>query len=261
MSIRELRVRIDELSREIDLQKELMTKLEKDKSLVQHRLNAVVDPVARLPLEISSQIFLHILDPSPVPKPADLHQESDDYGNTVKVNLFNGTTPGPLPLLETLTVVNSTLAPKIDNCSFHNCHGLGATTVQVQLRVVMSTLRRLMFGHRGKYPDGDANSLDHFSHPSLEARSVSITGGDKPRLYHQCLHLIPSLARFEIWSSDAPVVANLFAALAGSPSLPPNLHTFAAAIRSTDPMFGWKAPPVMSDSWRPFLRVVSARPH
>jgi hypothetical protein len=73
MSIRELRVRIDELSREIDLQKELMTKLEKDKSLVQHQLNAVVDPVARLPLEISSQIFLHILDPSPVPKPGAHH--------------------------------------------------------------------------------------------------------------------------------------------------------------------------------------------
>ncbi|KAJ7893363.1 hypothetical protein B0H14DRAFT_2186418, partial [Mycena olivaceomarginata] len=52
---------------------ELMTKLEKDKSLVQHQLNAVVDAVARLPLEISSQIFLHILDPSPVPKPGVRH--------------------------------------------------------------------------------------------------------------------------------------------------------------------------------------------
>jgi hypothetical protein len=120
------------------------------------------------------------------------HQESDDYGNTVKVSLFNGTSPGPLPLLDTLTVVNSSewefsgvqvlqllsLAPKIDNCSFHNCHGLGATTVQL----VVPTLRRLIFGHRGKYPDGDANSLDRFSHPSLEAHSVSIAGGDKPRL-------------------------------------------------------------------------------
>jgi hypothetical protein len=73
MSIRELRLRINEFSCEINLQKELLKKLEKDESLVQHQLNAVMDPVARLPLEISSQIFLHILDPSPVPKPGVCH--------------------------------------------------------------------------------------------------------------------------------------------------------------------------------------------
>ncbi|KAJ7896348.1 hypothetical protein B0H14DRAFT_3425704 [Mycena olivaceomarginata] len=38
--------------------KTVLKKLERDRSLVQRELNAVVDPVSRLPLEISSEIFL-----------------------------------------------------------------------------------------------------------------------------------------------------------------------------------------------------------
>jgi hypothetical protein len=57
-----LRARIEEISSEIDLQKELLRKLERDKSVAQRQLNSVVDPVARLPLEISSEIFLQYLD-------------------------------------------------------------------------------------------------------------------------------------------------------------------------------------------------------
>ncbi|KAJ7302081.1 hypothetical protein DFH08DRAFT_906008 [Mycena albidolilacea] len=57
-----LRARIEEISSEIDLQKELLRKLERDRSVAQRQLNSVVDPVARLPLEISSEIFLQYLD-------------------------------------------------------------------------------------------------------------------------------------------------------------------------------------------------------
>ncbi|KAJ7896289.1 hypothetical protein B0H14DRAFT_499871 [Mycena olivaceomarginata] len=57
-----LRARIEEISSKIDLQKELLRKLERDKSVAQRQLNSVVDPVARLPLEISSEIFLRYLD-------------------------------------------------------------------------------------------------------------------------------------------------------------------------------------------------------
>ncbi|KAJ7827994.1 hypothetical protein B0H13DRAFT_2118473 [Mycena leptocephala] len=56
--VEELRARIEKLSTEIILQRELLKKLEHDKSLVQRQLNSVLDPVARLPLEISSEIFL-----------------------------------------------------------------------------------------------------------------------------------------------------------------------------------------------------------
>ncbi|KAF7361432.1 hypothetical protein MSAN_01176300 [Mycena sanguinolenta] len=65
MSVRELRARIAKLDTEIDLQRELLKNLERDKSLVQRQLNNVLDPVARLPLEISSEIFLQCLRPFP----------------------------------------------------------------------------------------------------------------------------------------------------------------------------------------------------
>jgi hypothetical protein len=65
MSADELRARIEEISSEIGLQKQLLKKLQHDKSVVQRQLNEVVDPMARLPLEISSDIFLQCLDPVP----------------------------------------------------------------------------------------------------------------------------------------------------------------------------------------------------
>ncbi|KAJ7860518.1 hypothetical protein B0H13DRAFT_2073788 [Mycena leptocephala] len=63
--VEELRARIEKLSTEIILQRELLKKLEHDKSLVQRQLNSVLDPVARLPLEISSEIFLRCLPATP----------------------------------------------------------------------------------------------------------------------------------------------------------------------------------------------------
>ncbi|KAJ6510625.1 hypothetical protein C8R45DRAFT_964686 [Mycena sanguinolenta] len=65
MSVQGLRERIAELDTEIGLQRELLKKLERDKILVQRQLNHALDPIARLPLEISSQIFLRCLAPFP----------------------------------------------------------------------------------------------------------------------------------------------------------------------------------------------------
>ncbi|KAF8198302.1 hypothetical protein K438DRAFT_1967043 [Mycena galopus ATCC 62051] len=62
---KELRARFEELASEIELQKQLLKKLEHDKHLAQSQLNAVVDPIARLPVEISSEIFLQSLAPLP----------------------------------------------------------------------------------------------------------------------------------------------------------------------------------------------------
>ncbi|KAJ7237743.1 hypothetical protein B0H12DRAFT_1138507 [Mycena haematopus] len=67
MSAQVLRARIDELSSEIDLQKALVRKLEHDRCLVQRQLNALVDPVARLTPELSSEIFLQCLPPVRLP--------------------------------------------------------------------------------------------------------------------------------------------------------------------------------------------------
>lgn len=67
LRVQELRVRIGNLETEIDLQKKLLRKLEDDGILAQCQLNAVFDPVARLPLELSSNIFLQRLDLFPEP--------------------------------------------------------------------------------------------------------------------------------------------------------------------------------------------------
>jgi len=67
MSVPELRERIEKLSSEIGLVKKLLKMLRHDKCLVQRQLNAVLDPVARLPLELSSEIFLQSLAPFPEP--------------------------------------------------------------------------------------------------------------------------------------------------------------------------------------------------
>ncbi|KAF7375597.1 F-box domain-containing protein [Mycena sanguinolenta] len=63
--VEELRARIAAIDSEIQLQRRLLEKLERDKNLAQRQLNAALDPVARLPLEISSEIFLQALPTSP----------------------------------------------------------------------------------------------------------------------------------------------------------------------------------------------------
>ncbi|KAJ7689036.1 hypothetical protein B0H17DRAFT_1067551 [Mycena rosella] len=61
MCITDLEARIDAFSVEIERQKEVLTKLEHSRSLLQRQLNAVRDQVARLPSELSSDIFLQCL--------------------------------------------------------------------------------------------------------------------------------------------------------------------------------------------------------
>ncbi|KAJ7646033.1 hypothetical protein DFH06DRAFT_1050665, partial [Mycena polygramma] len=67
MSAKILCARIVQIAAEIDLQKKLLNQLEHDKSQVQRQLNAVLDPMARLPVELSSEIFLQSLPPLPEP--------------------------------------------------------------------------------------------------------------------------------------------------------------------------------------------------
>ncbi|KAJ7649909.1 hypothetical protein FB45DRAFT_1075694 [Roridomyces roridus] len=58
-----IKAQIEQISVEIERQKEVLRKLESRKSLLQQQLNAERDPIASLPLEISSEIFLHCLPP------------------------------------------------------------------------------------------------------------------------------------------------------------------------------------------------------
>ncbi|KAJ7641732.1 hypothetical protein FB45DRAFT_1022467 [Roridomyces roridus] len=60
-SIPALQAQIDQVSADIERQKELLKKLERTKSLLQRQLNDLRDPIARLPLELSSDIFMQCL--------------------------------------------------------------------------------------------------------------------------------------------------------------------------------------------------------
>ncbi|KAJ7457929.1 hypothetical protein B0H11DRAFT_202993 [Mycena galericulata] len=67
MSVKELQARIEKISTDIERQKEVLHDLERSKSLAQRQLNAIRDSVARLPLEISTEIFIQCLPLLPEP--------------------------------------------------------------------------------------------------------------------------------------------------------------------------------------------------
>ncbi|KAJ7275108.1 hypothetical protein C8J57DRAFT_1178002 [Mycena rebaudengoi] len=60
-SVATLRTRLGELATSIALQKKVLDDLERTRAHTQRQLNAILDPIARLPLEISSDIFLRCL--------------------------------------------------------------------------------------------------------------------------------------------------------------------------------------------------------
>ncbi|KAJ7640369.1 hypothetical protein DFH06DRAFT_1301961 [Mycena polygramma] len=384
-SVEELRARIAKLSIEVDLQKEVLKNLEKDKSLAQRQLNAFLDPVARLPLEISSDIFLQSLPPhrsepgarkvpmlllnvsntwtdialstpalwtsmhivfpcakgfeecvkSWIPRarnqplsislrgPADpgdfdsavrtiiwqhsrqlqrleLCYEDDEEEGThyVEVDFFGYgvTTPGPLPLLETLTIRSSTeiewgafpgrqilellrSAPNLIECVFDRLMPMKDVYPENSTNLVHPNLRRLMFGKRGKIPNGDDNILPCLSLPALETLSVPLGEissanflsflkrssptalreliiGRAARLVGtelvECLLLIPSLARLEMWWPRSELFIDLLAALAESSSLLSGLDSLAIRIYPS-------AVDDFSACWTALLHALSSR--
>ncbi|KAJ7666925.1 hypothetical protein DFH06DRAFT_1185067 [Mycena polygramma] len=86
MSVEELRARIAKLTAEIDVQRELLKKMEEERSLLQRQLNVGRDPIARLPLEISSSIFVWCL-------PVDTHiSPSAGRASMLLLNICNAWT-------------------------------------------------------------------------------------------------------------------------------------------------------------------------
>ncbi|KAJ7833612.1 hypothetical protein B0H14DRAFT_3710458 [Mycena olivaceomarginata] len=63
----ELRTHIDELKSAIDTQKRVLRDLENKRSQAQSELNSRLDPMAHLPVEIASDIFLHCVPTTPRP--------------------------------------------------------------------------------------------------------------------------------------------------------------------------------------------------
>ncbi|KAJ7464657.1 hypothetical protein B0H11DRAFT_69890 [Mycena galericulata] len=273
MSVHELEAQIEKISADIAGQKKILADLEKSKSLVQRQLNAVRDPVARLPLEISSEIFLRCLPPRsdpgahrvPMlflnicnawtdialstpglwatiriampraegfvellaawlqrarshPLSVSLSNNFDDpegvapliwqYGQQLKhlefcygkeddedetIDVLGCSSPGPLPLLETLTFrcpiyLNDYLsyhapqilellrrAPNLVECMFDSVQNIDMYGVgDIEETLVLPNLRRLMFGNGiDNDPTGEDHILRCFTTPRLESLSVS----------------------------------------------------------------------------------------
>ncbi|KAJ7205851.1 hypothetical protein C8J57DRAFT_1405192, partial [Mycena rebaudengoi] len=60
-SVSLLRARLADISTSIDRQKKVLEDLERSRTDTQHQLNCLLDPISRLPVEISSEIFIHCL--------------------------------------------------------------------------------------------------------------------------------------------------------------------------------------------------------
>lgn len=69
---------IAEISREIEAQIDKLQKLENQRSTLQSTLNSILDPMARLPLELSSDIFvsLCLLQSTSLPRIPDEYMTS-----------------------------------------------------------------------------------------------------------------------------------------------------------------------------------------
>ncbi|KAK7048964.1 hypothetical protein R3P38DRAFT_2872275 [Favolaschia claudopus] len=59
LSVAQLQAHIDDLSSAIEAQKQILRGLEEQQSQARRRLNSVLDPIAHLPLELQSEIFMH----------------------------------------------------------------------------------------------------------------------------------------------------------------------------------------------------------
>ncbi|KAJ7283172.1 hypothetical protein C8J57DRAFT_1170748 [Mycena rebaudengoi] len=89
-SVSLLRARLADISTSIIRQKKVLEDLERSRIDTQHQLNCLLDPIARLPVEISSEIFIHCLpdhderDPSPVTAPLLLLRVCATWANIAR---------------------------------------------------------------------------------------------------------------------------------------------------------------------------------
>jgi hypothetical protein len=334
--------------------------------LAQRHLNAVTDPVARLPLELSSKIFIHTLPLLPVPAAIDapllllnicsawrnialstsalwdaihisawtegskelvpkwLECAGDrplsisfngngteiDYdvvsviwerGEQLKnleifdcqdgIQLWKGTSPGPLPKLEILHIFGGAgdawglpsphisellcLAPNLIECLFE--HLPLSFSVPASQRIILPNLRRLLFGGDGALPGSANEVLDSLSLPGLEVLVAGVRCDillpflkrSSPPLQElvfverlfapynflwldECLQLVPDLRQLKIWVAQRHVVEALFVALAECPSLLPQLSSLDLHFNAWQPLFP-------GSFWTAALRALTTR--
>ncbi|KAJ7896345.1 hypothetical protein B0H14DRAFT_3612341 [Mycena olivaceomarginata] len=166
------------------------------------------------------------------------------------------------------------LSPNIVECFFDCVELKPDSWPDATDKLVLPTLRQWTFGDLVFCPDSDKIILNCLTLPALEALYIAVHGGllgflkqSLPPLQElslgtsastdiplrEYLDLIPTLLRLTLWYPDSHPAANLFAALANSPFLLPNLcHLIIHASRRASAIFD-------SSLWRTLLRMVSSR--
>jgi hypothetical protein len=211
-------------------------------------------------------------------------QEGGDDDMDYSIPLWGDTSPGALPSLETVTIrgVNGTrgfypshfcellrLALNLVECLFCDMETNFDDTSET---LTLPKLRRLMFGERRSYPQFDHHLLRYLSLPGLEElfadvvwsellsflrrtspplRELALWDESDFPLLAECLRLVPDLGRFELWYTYSPTVKKLFAALAESTSLLPQLRTLVIQVE--------EVPPNCHSFWMTLLRALVAR--
>ncbi|KAJ7302068.1 hypothetical protein DFH08DRAFT_826947 [Mycena albidolilacea] len=170
---------------------------------------------------------------------------------TVMIRGVNGTRGfNPSHICELLR-----LAPNLVECLF--C-GMKTNFDDTSETLALPKLRRLMFReHISHSPNLKASlpmwlltncfpSFGGHHHPS---RLVLWDESDFP-LLAECLRLVPDLGWFELWDTYSPTVKKLFAALAQSTSLLPQLRTLVIQVE--------EVPPNCHSFWMALLRALVA---
>ncbi|KAJ7458009.1 hypothetical protein B0H11DRAFT_2286787 [Mycena galericulata] len=218
--------------------------------------------------------------------------ERDSFFGGLVIDALGSASAEPLPLLETLTICSSSevkpeyhgpqllqllrLAPNLVECTF-GCDTYSANSIKAPL--VLPNLRRLIFGGGADGPESGDCILEHLTLPRLETLFLSMyvigeellaflkrsspplrelvvgvgcENDDIPQL-DECLRLVPTLIRFELWWPEGDVtVEQFFAAWAESPSsLLPNLRSLTIRFHSV--------PTIPDSSWEGLLRAFTAR--
>ncbi|KAJ7896389.1 hypothetical protein B0H14DRAFT_3612457 [Mycena olivaceomarginata] len=154
--------------------------------------------------------------------------------------------------------------------------------------LIILQLRRLTFGKRGTYyrVDYSQGILDRLSLPRLEVlrgaemhgtrddsllrflqrsspplHELVVAGPGDYVLLGTCLQLVPRLCRFEMWRSGWLAVEGLFAALAKSPPMLPQLNTLIIHVSGPDPTCRGStlSAPIPNYFWTATLCMLTAR--
>ncbi|KAF7328810.1 hypothetical protein MVEN_02509900 [Mycena venus] len=166
-------------------------------------------------------------------------------------------------------------APNLVECILEGIHPMYEFDALTE-NVVLPSLHHLIFGKFGHKSDDDFLkflTLPRAAHPLHIDRYVSADDllsflkRSSPPLrdmfvgkasainfvqLHDCLGLVPTLTRFEVWWPDSALLASLFAALADIPSFLPNLRSLALNLHPSQAE-------LTPSFWEAVLRALSVR--